>query len=140
MFVGDFNEILKHDEKLGGAMHNHNQMQLFQNVTDECDFLDLGFIGKKFTWSRHFAKGHSIWESLDSDFATNSWFLRFLGTCVQHLHCDSSDHYPFLINPIGLETPQRKKLFRFQEMWLLDNQCMEHSGSGMEKFLQPKLR
>ena len=46
-------------------MHNHNQMQLFRNVIDECDFLDLGFVRKKIAWSRHFANSHSIWESLD---------------------------------------------------------------------------
>ena len=57
----DFNEILKQDEKLGGAIRNHNQRQLFCEVTNECGFLDLGFVDQKSTWSRHYADGHLIW-------------------------------------------------------------------------------
>ena len=60
--TGDFNEISRQDEKLGGAMRSHNQMQQFQDVIDKCGFIDLGFKGSKFTWSKHFTDGQSIWE------------------------------------------------------------------------------
>ena len=30
-------------------------MQLFKNVLDECDFMDLGFVGFPFTWHKHYA-------------------------------------------------------------------------------------
>ena len=60
--VGDFNEITRLDEKVGGAIRTHNQMQLFRDVIDECRFMDLGFVGPKFTWSKHFENGNSIWE------------------------------------------------------------------------------
>ena len=35
---------MRQDEKLGGALQNHNQMQLFREVIDECNFMDLGFV------------------------------------------------------------------------------------------------
>ena len=70
--AGNFNEILKHDAKLGGALRNHSQMQLFREVIDECGFIDLGFVGPKFTWSRYYANGHSIWERINKSLATNS--------------------------------------------------------------------
>ena len=57
---GDFNELTRQEEKLGGAARNHGQMQLFKDVLDECGFMDLGFVGSQFTWSKHFADGHSI--------------------------------------------------------------------------------
>ena len=60
MCAGDFNEIIRQGEKLGGAIRNRRQMQLFRDVLDECGFLDLGFLGSRFTWSKHFADGHSI--------------------------------------------------------------------------------
>ena len=69
--VGDFNELLRQEEKLGGAVQNHGQMQQFRDVVDECGFIDLGFVGTNFTWSKHFADGHSIWERLDSGLANN---------------------------------------------------------------------
>ena len=97
--AGDFNEIARQDEKLGGAIRGHHQMQLFQDVLDECEFIDLGFIGPKFTWSKHCDNGHSIWERLDRGSAIDSWFLRYPGTWVYHLPCLSSNHCPLLINP-----------------------------------------
>ena len=33
----------------GGAPRDHNQMQLFRDVIDECHFMDLGYVGPKFT-------------------------------------------------------------------------------------------
>ena len=41
---GDFNEIIRLDEKLGGANRSHNQMQLLREVIDECGFYGLRFI------------------------------------------------------------------------------------------------
>ena len=75
--VGDFNEITRLDEKVGGAIKTHNQMQLFHDVIDKCRFMDLGFVGPKFTWNKHFENGNSIWERLDRGLAINNWFLRF---------------------------------------------------------------
>ena len=33
--VGDFNKIIRQDEKVGGRIRPHNQMQLFREVIDE---------------------------------------------------------------------------------------------------------
>ena len=85
---GDFNEIIKQDEKVGGAFRSHNQMQLFRDVIDDCGFMDLGFVGPKFTWSRHYENRSSIWERLDQGLVTNTWFLKFLGSKVHH-RCES---------------------------------------------------
>ena len=43
--VGDFNEITKQDEKLGGAFRPHNQMQLFCDVINECNFYGFRLCG-----------------------------------------------------------------------------------------------
>ena len=122
---GDFNEIIRQDEKVGGALRPHNQMQLFREVLDKCGFMDLGYVGPKFTWARHFDNGNSIWERLDRGLATNDWFLKFPGTRVHHLRCDSSDHVPIHIVFSDLDHPRRKKLFRFEEMWLSNLGCSE---------------
>ncbi|XP_050259968.1 uncharacterized protein LOC126705053 [Quercus robur] len=116
--LGDFNEITKQEEKVGGAIRPHNQMQLFRDVIDECSFMDLGYVGLNFTCSKHFANGNSIWERLDRGLATNGWFLKFPGSKVYHLQCDSSDHRLLLVVFAPLDLPQRKRPFRFEEMWL----------------------
>jgi len=40
-------------------------MQIFREVLDECEFMDLGFKGFPYTWSKHYHSGVSIWEKLD---------------------------------------------------------------------------
>lgn len=47
--AGDFNELLKSHEKLGGQLRPYWQMQQFREALDECRLLDLGFVGHKFT-------------------------------------------------------------------------------------------
>ena len=65
--------------------------------------MDLGNVGSKFTWERHFENGISIWERLDRGLANNGWFLKFIGLQVHHLQCDSLDHCPLLIVLAPLE-------------------------------------
>ena len=45
---------------MGGALRPHNHMQLFIEVLDGCGFMDLGYVGPKFTWARHYDNGNSI--------------------------------------------------------------------------------
>ena len=47
-------------------------MQLFRDVIVECRFMDLGYVDDKFTWSKQFEIGYSIWERLDRGLATSS--------------------------------------------------------------------
>lgn len=113
---------MKSNEKRGGNGHSQSQMQLFRDVVDECGFLDLGFVGPQFTWSKYFEAGHSVWERLDRGLANYEWLARFARALVHHLHSDSSDHRPILIVPTRLEMDRKKKIFRF-EMWLSDKGC-----------------
>ena len=85
--VGDFNEITKQDEKLGGGgpFDHIIRCNYFLMLSMNVIFIDLGYLGPKFTWSKHYESGHSIWERLDRGLATNNWFLKFLGSRVFHL-------------------------------------------------------
>lgn len=49
LYAGDFNEIVKQLEKLGRCLRPQNQMQLFREVLDECELMDLGFKGLPFS-------------------------------------------------------------------------------------------
>lgn len=50
MCASDFNEILLFLEKLGGAPRSETVMREFREVVNDCGFMDLGYVGKKFTW------------------------------------------------------------------------------------------
>jgi len=111
---GDFNEIIRQDEKLGSARRPYNQMQQFREVIDECGFMDLGFESSKYMWSKHFKNGVSIWERLDRCLVNNSWFMKFGGSRLYHLSCTSLDHIPIFISLSGLIPPTQKKIFSIQ--------------------------
>nr|XP_023878431.1 uncharacterized protein LOC111990897 [Quercus suber] len=49
--MGDFNEVLFEDEKLGGNVICQRRARAIQECMDACQMMDLGFSGPKFTWS-----------------------------------------------------------------------------------------
>ena len=105
---GDFNELLKSHEKLGGRLRPYGQMQKFREALDECGLFDLGFVGNKFTWFKTHPDGGVTWERLDRAVSTVAWYNLFPTTKVKTLVCASSDHSPILILPDGINLkPQR---------------------------------
>ena len=123
--IGDFNEITRQSEKLGGSIRSQAQMQRFRDVIDECGFMDLGFTGSQFTWKKHFIDGHSVWERLDQGLATREWMLKFAGTRVHHLPSFTSDHNPLWIVLRDLIFSTTTKPFKFEEMWLAEKGCTD---------------
>lgn len=63
-------------------------MQAFRDYLDECDLVDLGFIGDQFTWRRG---GKGIQECLDRAVCNEAWTNNLpLADLVneQHVHSD----------------------------------------------------
>ena len=83
--AGDFNEIAKAHEKLGGRPRLVRQMEAFREVLDEYGFKDLGFVGDKYTWCRGQGDNNTIWERLDRAVATTKWIEMFPATKIVHL-------------------------------------------------------
>ena len=96
-------------------------MQAFRDILGECGFMDLGFVGSKFTWHKHY-DNFIVWERLDRAVATNEWFSLFPDTQVHHLDVTTSDHKPLLINPDGMDCKQQRP-FRFKQMWMSEPGC-----------------
>ncbi|XP_075670421.1 uncharacterized protein LOC142640201 [Castanea sativa] len=120
-------------------------MKIFRDVVEECGFMDLGYVGSQFTWCKHFTDGHSLWERLDRGLVNNPWSMKFPGSRVFHLQCNSSDHCPLLINLLGFDPPPHKRPFRFEEIWLSDERCFKtveaswssiHGGASDECILK----
>ena len=77
-------------------------MQAFQDILDECDFMDLGFVRSMFMWHKHF-DNYTIWERLDRAVSTNDWFSMYPDTKDNHLDVTTSDHKPLWIIPEGMD-------------------------------------
>ena len=57
----------------------------FKACLDECNFLDLGFLGPKYTWSNLRQVINLILERIDRCFANLTWRILFPEAIVNHL-------------------------------------------------------
>ena len=93
----------------------------------------MGFKGCLFTWNFFFKNGDSIWERLDKSFANNDWLIRFGGSSIHHLTCNTSDHSSLWILLETLNITIQHKPFRFDEMWLVEKGCTDTVQSKWNK-------
>ena len=68
--IGDFNEILKAEEKQGWLDRPQGQMQGFLDALDYYGLRDIGYNGFPFTWCNRRPGHHNIWVRLDREVAS----------------------------------------------------------------------
>ena len=95
--IGDFNKIMKAEEKTGGASRPERQMVAFREALDFYGFRDLGYVGSPFTWCNNQFNGAITWIRLDRGVATPSWTEMFPSVCVHHIEGLLSDHTPLWV-------------------------------------------
>ena len=49
--MGDLNEVLSYRQKYGGNLICQRSIRAIQYCMNECQMMDLGFSGPKFTWT-----------------------------------------------------------------------------------------
>ena len=123
--VRDFNEIVKAEEKMGGAERWERQMVEFRAALDFCGFKDLGFVGSPFTWCNNQFDGVVTWIKLDRGVATPSWSQMFPSVRVHHISGSLSDHCPLWIcsDDENRRFYKNRRPFRFEAMWMKDEGC-----------------
>ncbi|KAA3458346.1 reverse transcriptase [Gossypium australe] len=96
----------------------------FNEITNDCKLVDLGFKGHWFTWERGRIKSTNIRERLDRGVAMLNWIELFSSYQVEHLSHSFSDHCPVLLDTFGRERnglEHKKHEFRFEAKWCLDD-------------------
>ena len=63
--IGDFNEVLKHDEHDGIGSRSQAQIQGFRDAVDVCGLVDLGFKGTRWTFEKKVTGGSYTRVRLD---------------------------------------------------------------------------
>lgn len=110
--LGDFNEVLRHDEHDGIGTRSQSQIQGFRDAVDDCGLLDLGFVGKMWTYEKKVAGGSYTRVRLDRALASADWCAQFPNAVVEHLSAATSDHSPILVQ-LAPRGPSGKKEKRF---------------------------
>lgn len=63
--LGDFNEVLSPNDRMGYMSFNNTSANLFQHCIDECNLMDLCFKRARFTWASNNNHGCIIRSRLD---------------------------------------------------------------------------
>lgn len=119
LLLGDFNEILLEEEKLGGTPFNPISASLFLDMMNKCQLMDLGSTCPKFTWRGALLQGHKrIFEKLDRGLVNVDWQIAFFETSIRVLPRVKSDHHPILLDTAAFCARIKvQRPFRFMAAW-----------------------
>lgn len=85
LVAGDWNEVANAGEKQGGAPVRQNRCRKFTQCIDDCELIDMGFSGPRYTWVNS-QQGHRIIrERLDRALCNIAWREKFPEAWVEHL-------------------------------------------------------
>ena len=116
--MGDFNEVISEEEKSGGNPICQRRVRAILDCMNECQMMDFGFLGPKFTWTNKRELGGLIQCRLDRCWANPSWKASFSEANMTHLARVNSNHCPLLLNLYPNLVVNSIRPFRFQPMWL----------------------
>ena len=147
--VGDFNEVVSLSEKWGGGGRSSRQMRDFQLALEDCDLVDLGYRGLKYTWSNCREGYEFTKERLDRGVANSEWRDLFSKAEVSVEATANSDHAMIHIFLMGQQQVlKNRSRFRYKASWALerDYKAMLHNawnfpttGGGTWEIITEKL-
>ena len=125
LVMGDLNEILADNEKVGRRHRNPQYMQAFRDVIDECKLRDIGFLSPKFTWCNRRHGRERVRERLDHALCTEDWSALFPAVQVHHRVIASSDHMALVVQTLTTHTTSHRyrRPVRFEEHWTSLPEC-----------------
>ena len=97
MCIGDFNEILSQEEKIGLRPHCPNKIHLFKQFVDEAGLMDMEIKGCRFTWMSNPRNGFITKERIDRLLVNWEWRQIYPNAIVTATPPISSDHSPLIL-------------------------------------------
>ncbi|XP_019151080.1 PREDICTED: uncharacterized protein LOC109147876 [Ipomoea nil] len=113
--LGDFNCILKGEEKQGGLPYQIAKNREFQHSVDNASLREVSYYGNPFTWWNGIEGSQAIWKRLDRALVSEKW-EGSLKTYVQHLSKVTSDHAP-LVMDLETQVFSSRRPFTFINAW-----------------------
>lgn len=122
--IGDFNDMMYIDEKRGGREHPRNLLAGFVDILNECNLIDLGFTGEKYTWEKLRGTNGWIQERVDRGVATREWCNLFPDAEINVLEVAPLDHLPLNLQLNKKVYVPRTKRFLFENIWIREKECL----------------
>ncbi|GLT52118.1 hypothetical protein SLA2020_254760 [Shorea laevis] len=118
LVIGDFNDVVDQIEKFGGAPVCQYRVKAYTDCMSDCNLMDIGYTGGRFTWVNMRESNQIIRERIDRAWANSDWRLLFPNVNVFHLPRISSDHNPLLLQFDVPLTRSGDRPFRLEKFWL----------------------
>ncbi|XP_073020815.1 uncharacterized protein [Primulina eburnea] len=136
MVLGDFNNVLSPDEKLGGLKVKNYETKDFVDCFNSLDLSDLRHIGCYYTWM-----SHQVCSKLDRVLVNNHWLTSNTFAIAEFMVPGCvSDHSMSIVVFRDTEAP-KKKPFKFFNMWALSDNfealvsdAWRYSGGGTAQY------
>ncbi|KAL9225926.1 hypothetical protein vseg_001800 [Gypsophila vaccaria] len=117
LVVGDFNNILYPNERLGAPVHLF-ELTAFQQCVLDCNLKDMKAVGRLFTWTNKQEGLKKVMTKIDRVMINDDWLDVFESSYVEFLAEGTFDHSPSLIHLLG-NRGKGSKPFKFYNMWFL---------------------
>lgn len=121
---GDFNVIRHEEEKLRGLPVTINETQEFNQCISMCNMEEPQYKGSKYTWWNGRTDEGCIFKRLDRILGNDKLQSIFQLMEIEHLPRSGSDHAPLFLQ-CRVEKEQIIKPFRFLNLWLKEESCLE---------------
>lgn len=90
----------------------------------ECNLVDLGFVGERFTWERSRGKESWVQERLDRGMENQNWCNMFPQAEVRVFDVAPSDHLPLHLQLNKQVYMPKSRRFRFENVWVKETECI----------------
>jgi hypothetical protein len=120
---GDFNEIVRGSETIGGRNRPEWQMRNFRDVLASVGLSSLPFRGPQFTWRGRRTNRGRVKAWLDRFLINGDWLSLFPNVHTQNVVASASNHLPIFLSRCPREFVASSKRFRFEAMWLTHKGC-----------------
>ena len=130
--MGDLNELMHANEKLGPSCANVNRTNAFCAYVKQCGFIDLGYNGPAYTWTNKRFSSVPTYERLDRCLGNADWCLAFPSTTIYHLPMMYNDHAPILA-VLNSQRPRTNKPFCFENWWLMEQEYHEIAKQSWQR-------
>lgn len=124
---GDFNEILRLEEKRGGVFRYTKSMLDFNITLSDCGLQDIAGRGNPLTWSNRRSGSNLIEERLDRFICTQNWKEAFKGVVAYNVEAYGLYHFPITIDiskKCRLANKNgRSRRFHYENFWSLYEDC-----------------
>ncbi|KAF7842396.1 reverse transcriptase [Senna tora] len=127
--LGDFNDLAAQSEKLGGRISSSRRFINLQTFLFDCELVDLGFKGPKFTCSNGQLDWRHVKERHDRALCNLAFRRGFQKVQVLHLDKVGSDHCPLLLILEFCET-KAPRSFKFEAIWLEHPDILDVVGNA----------